>query len=1130
MYSALFLQCIKSLCSLSLAAYDPPSVTTPDFTLDPSDARDEAAAQVYGKSPSQMRELAKGALLSLAPHGIRYPDLVREGVDPDLLQQLYEEIGIKDIRPEPPAGNYAHQTTQPPEPTALPAISEAYTNAKPTLSTDRPDSRSSSLPVALASNDAPSTQNDAPTPKAIDAPLQHTEQASRFPPGSPLATGAQNVAMERKDRIAQLLAAKTGRPAPVRTVSDAVTAPAPVSSNVPPTTVAEGIALASAQKAPTPNISDQPTPKSLKKKAQTELVRQKMESLKKETEAKARAQHQSQTPLPQKPDSFTGDAGITAPAPSLEQLLSTTPYQHSTVHSDRPSSQTRPASLDSPSFVKPPSQSNYVYRIPGLFMTSDEATNVEEHLATTAGRQADTPAPISLDLEQGLDQASRASSTSVPNTIHGSLTESNLAYLGNGSSTGRLPQKRPLASDSFDEPAPPTKRQFGRKDSVEHVENVESQVSDGEIDDGSDGIGMDIDEDSQASGLLISSSTPGKDASEQSTHTSPPITKLPEPRPVQVPTANSSVGMSTPTKEKDKEDLWRAKNLEIEAMRKRIAEMEQRRKAKQSQSRAKSPQASLAATPASPNFHSSSHSQASANPGSALPAVMSNPVYPQSNITATTTPPLIRADDHSSKNTPLSRSATEGPSQTGDLRKKMARRKELQDGLPSLDAEVRATQLKLAQTKARLAAIKREAEKREAEIREARQREAEVAAEALRLEEQLSMGLKGRSRFSEELQSLGAALEAVPENQIIYDDSLEPDFTAPGSEYVPPPIALPSASGTHTIPVGEPAATGGAVVDVETSSATVNEVIHQVNDRTKEDNEAAAPQSPIAEVVHSTSTSAPPAASPLNCQSFEEQNNESGSQCQTPTDPDLSQSSMGPRRVDEATVEASYTLAASSADPKGVMEEPEIDNDGSISMSDSGSEDYEPAEIPDVTQVSDLESDGYDPDDVRVSENMDHGKVSDLDDDYEPAEAVEPMDVGLPDIHLPAANNHHPSEVRDPDTADQRPSIPSSPKQIDKPPPSDDLETALELPGANTLTNPQDFQPQVEGGKEVDGVSFTSLSVRFVLTSVGAARGSTPPDTLHSLRESSIVFEEFPLRPQFFCTCCGWVQFIDIQQ
>ena len=1081
-------------------------MTTPDFTLDPSDARDEATPQVYGKSPSQMRELAKGALLSLAPHGIRYPDLVREGVDPDLLQQLYEEIGIKDIRPDLPAGNGAHQTTHPRERTAIPAVSEAYTNVRPTVATDRPDSGSPSLPVALESKDAAPMQNDAPKSKSTDSSLQQTEQASRFPPGSPLATVAQNVAMERKDRIAQLLAAKTGKPAPVRTTSDA--GPVPVSLNVPPTTVAEGITLASAQKAPTPNISNQPTAKSLKQKAQTELARQKLESLKKEKEAKARAQNQWQAPLPRKPDLFAGDASITAQTPLLEQLLSTSQYQHNTVHSDRPSSQTRSASFDNPSLVKPPSQSNYVYRIPGLFMTSDEVANIEERLSTTAGSQADKLTHMSLDLEQDLEQASRASSTSVPNAIQGSLTESNLAYLGNEGSTSRLPQKRPLASDSFDEPAPPTKRQFGRKDSVE---KVESHVSDGESDDGSDGIGMDIDEDSQASGLLINSSTPSKEASEQSTQTSPPVAKLPEPRPVQVPTANSSVGMSTPTKEKDKEDLWRAKNLEIEAMRKRIAEMEQRRKAKQSQSQAQSPQASLPATPASPKFHSPSQSQTSANSGSALPAVVSNPIYPQGNINAVIQKP-ISADDHSSKITPLSRLATESPSQTEDLRKKMARRKELQDGLPNLDAEVRATQLKLAQTKARLAAIKREAEKREAEIREARQREAEIVAEALKLEEQLNVGLNGRSRFSKELQSLGADLEAVPEDQNIYDDSLEPDFTAPGPEYVPPPTALSSVSGTHKIPGGEPVATGGLVVNVETSPAIVNQVIHKINDGTEENNEAVAPQPPIAEAAQNAGTSAPAAASQLNCQSHEELENESGSQCQTPTDPDSSQSSIVPRRLDEAAVDAGYTLTEPSADLKGVVEGPEIDNDGSVSMSDSGSEDYEPAEIPDVTQVSDLESDGYDPDDVLVAENIDQGEVSDLDDDYEPAEEVEPMDVNLPNIHLTSTNNYHPSEVREPDAVDQRPSNPSSPNQIDKPP-TNDIENGLELPEANTLTKTQDFQPQADGGKEVDDVSFKSSPVRFMLTLVGATRGSIPHDTLHSLRESSVVLEEFPLRP-----------------
>ena len=301
-------------------------------------------------------------------------------------------------------------------------------------------------------------------------------------------------------------------------------------------------------------------------------------------------------------------------------------------------------------------------------------------------------------------------------------------------------------------------------------------------------------------------------------------------------------------------------------------------------------------------------------------------------------------------------------------------------------------------------------------------------------------------------------------------------FTAPSSEYALPPTAPSNISGTHKISVGEPVATSGPAVDVDTSSAIVNEVIHKINDGTEEDNGAAVPQSPVAEAAHNVGTSASPAASQLNFQSYEELDNESGSHSQTPTDPDSSQSSMVPRRLDEAAVEAGYTLTEPSADLKGVVEEPEIDNDGSVSMSDSGSEDYEPAEIPDVTQVSDLESDGYDPDDALVSENIDQGEISDLDDDYEPAEEVEPMDVDLPNIHLTSTNNYHPSEVREPDTVDQQPSNPYSPKQIDKSP-VNDIEIGLELPEANTLTKTQDFQPQADGGKEVDGVSFTSSRV-----------------------------------------------------
>lgn len=49
---------------------------------------------------AQLRIQAQGALLRLAPHNIRYSELVREGINPAVLRQLYEEVGIRVPTPQ----------------------------------------------------------------------------------------------------------------------------------------------------------------------------------------------------------------------------------------------------------------------------------------------------------------------------------------------------------------------------------------------------------------------------------------------------------------------------------------------------------------------------------------------------------------------------------------------------------------------------------------------------------------------------------------------------------------------------------------------------------------------------------------------------------------------------------------------------------------------------------------------------------------------------------------------------------------------------------------------------------------------------------------------------------------------
>ena len=120
----------------------------------------------YGNmSAHELRELAKGALKSFGPHKITFDDLVKEGINPELLTVLYKEAGI----------------------------------SLPTNGTVNSDGRTSSLTVNESATEA------------------------QPPPAAP-AVGA---GLERKDRIAQLLAAKAGKPVIARTAPQSSPSTAP---------------------------------------------------------------------------------------------------------------------------------------------------------------------------------------------------------------------------------------------------------------------------------------------------------------------------------------------------------------------------------------------------------------------------------------------------------------------------------------------------------------------------------------------------------------------------------------------------------------------------------------------------------------------------------------------------------------------------------------------------------------------------------------------------------------------------------------------------------------------------------------------------------------------------------------
>ena len=195
-------------------------------------------SQSTGKSPSQIRVMAQGALLSLAPHNIRFSELVKEDIDPTVLKQLYDDIGIK-----------VTSTAEKHPGSAVPKLDVAKVNiTKPII--DKLDSSAT-------------TQERIPT--ASSASVSNVET-------NDLSISASAKPLERKDVIARMLAEKAKKKA-TNVVSD---------SALDATTLRNSSTSASSiEKAAEVSKPELPAQTKEKNKALSELARQRIEQLKK---------------------------------------------------------------------------------------------------------------------------------------------------------------------------------------------------------------------------------------------------------------------------------------------------------------------------------------------------------------------------------------------------------------------------------------------------------------------------------------------------------------------------------------------------------------------------------------------------------------------------------------------------------------------------------------------------------------------------------------------------------------------------------------------------------------------------------------------------------------------------------
>jgi hypothetical protein len=538
-----------------------------------------------GKSPAQLRVQAQGALLSLAPHNIRFSELVGEGINPVILKQLYEEVGIKVPTPQPDS---ASTLVSAPSSTAH---NRPVTNHTASMDNVREQEREERQAV-----EAVRVENVAQSSGLAEAAL---------PPSSQLGTAKP---MERKEVIARMLAAKAAKSAgaPASPQTD-VTKEAPSSCSSPTTDVDKPTDAVSSTES---LVQDKEGRVREKSKAQTELARQRIEQLKKQGLMRTQQKSVSDT-MP----------------------LSKVHENTKSVQGSGPNSNS--SSIQHPLPERPPDPEIGAFaRIPGLFMAEVQQISPDEPSMTpTPGLVVDaTPQP-------------------------------------------RFNQrKRPRASD-FDEPVPMPKKALNNGvNNTVSADRLIIDISDDDLYEDDENDDMDVER--LADNTLQSSFPDGQQ------RTCLVAESLP-PRPVTASSQGFSLS-ATPQNSRNysQEDL-RKKDLEIQAIHKRIAELEQRKKAKLAASRTQSPRV----------LDSSESTPPEGSTPTDTPERDSSQADTMNNLLKAT----IQTRSPSITQMDLPRYLDSlNAEQLENMKSKVLRKQEIESGVPALDEEIRKSETRLA--------------------------------------------------------------------------------------------------------------------------------------------------------------------------------------------------------------------------------------------------------------------------------------------------------------------------------------------------------------------------------------------------------------------------------------------------
>ena len=736
----------------------------------------------YDSSPS-LRNRAKASLSQLHFHSIGLSQLLEEGIDEDVLRTLYVELGF----PLPCR-------------TALESADDLTSNDLSLHNQNAIEERAPDLEntimlestpldlqnLSIKSNAEVSTTSAPPsnaTKPAVDSdevdssvkgytPLKDVVNTLKSKPGIasvlPRSSGSkasiksvtskpQGDTMERKDYIARMLAAKAGK-----TLAVKASFRSPAMTTLPDPNVADK-QQTNSEASPSSNTTNDVAPISsaatdadleAKKRAQTELARQKMDALinrgngqqveprkPNKQELAVVAQSPPQESSPQVTSGSQANLVVTAElqAFSLPQGRSPAPS------TPRIAVDALSETLDFGAMPTTP-----LSGIPGLFMTSSTPLPLSRSdVSLPTNQQMNAEAfpeqPLSttyLTHSQPTSAANLARSDSISPRFTNVETKFTSPVIANDAEKSR---KRAKASDFIDGPAVKFKKTFGLGQPsrliIEVSEDEANETSDADADE----YLMDLEEDAKASQYKNVPEASVPTAKQRSIRDLPPLSDFPSAKKSMPGSGiDTPPGVQTPGKGKEQEDL-RRKEEQIELMNRKIAEMEQRRKAKQTASRAHTP-GTPARSGSTPNPETSlaevsKQSQAvtdvvqmiDENTGelearktqlAAAEASMQEKLYIKEEARLAE---VAKAENE--------RVAAANAATSAELDQRRRRRAEIESGLPKLNAEVE-------RTKTKLDVMKKQMEELEAE---------------------LQLGVQGRETLMQELERLAmVAEESLP--------------------------------------------------------------------------------------------------------------------------------------------------------------------------------------------------------------------------------------------------------------------------------------------------------------------------------------------------------------------------------